>query len=354
MIYHLSVYLKQYYSFFNVFHYISVRTLCALLTSTGSSLLLGPRFIVLAQRLFASQAREHVPDTHQAKHNKPTMGGIFILANIILAVLLWGNLANLQLWICILALFLFGLIGFLDDWRKLKRKRGISSGHKFSLQLAFSLIVVLCWFFLKKPNTELIFPFFKHLHPDLGYFFIFWAIFVIIACSNAVNLTDGLDGLATTSLITNFGVFSLIAYVAGHVTIANYLQIPFAGTSELVILGGALLGASLGFLWFNCYPAQIFMGDVGSISLGAVLGLIALMTKQELLFVISGGLFVLETISVILQVLSFKYRGKRIFRMAPIHHHFELIGWPESKITIRFTIISLILGLIALMTLKIR
>jgi len=354
MLYHLSLYLKQYYSFLNVFHYISVRAMCALLTSSVLALCFGDRCIAFAQGHFASKPREHVPQTHQVKHNKPTMGGIFILGNIFVSLLLWGNLQSINLWLCLLTLGLFGLIGLVDDWYKLKYRRGISSKQKFSCQLISALVVVLAWVWLQKPSTELIAPFFKNLHPDLGWFFVFWAVFVLIACSNAVNLTDGLDGLATTSLITNFGVFSLIAYAAGHAKIAAYLQIPFVGSSELTILGGALLGSSLGFLWYNAYPAQIFMGDVGSISLGAVLGLMALMTKQELLFVISGGLFVLETVSVILQVLSFKYRGKRIFKMAPIHHHFELIGWPESKITIRFAIISIILGLLALMTLKIR
>lgn len=354
MLYHLALYLKQYYFVFNVFHYISVRAIGTLLTSSGLALLFGNRCIAFAQAHFASKPREHVPQTHQVKHNKPSAGGIFILANIFISLLLWGNLQSRKLWICLLVLLLFGTIGFIDDWYKLKYRRGITSKQKFSWQLISALIVVVTWIVWLKPSTELFFPFFKHLHPDLGYFFAIWAVFVLIACSNAVNLTDGLDGLATTSLITNFGVFSLIAYAAGHAKIALYLQIPFADTSELVIVGSALLGAALGFLWYNAYPAQIFMGDVGSISLGAVLGLIALMTKQELLFVIAGGLFVLETVSVILQVFWFKYRGKRIFKMAPIHHHFELKGLPESKITIRFAIMSIILGLLAIMTLKIR
>ena len=354
MLYHLALYLKQYYSIFNVFHYTSVRAIGALLTSSGLALLFGDHCIAFAQANFASKPREDVPQTHQIKHNKPTAGGIFILGNILISLLLWGNLQASKLWLCLLALLLFGIIGFIDDWYKLKYKRGITSKQKFSWQLISALIIILTWLFWLNPSTELIFPFFKYLHPDLGWFFVPWAVFVMLACSNAVNLTDGLDGLATTSLITNFGVFSLIAYVAGHAKIAAYLQIPFAGSSELVIVGAALLGASLGFLWYNAYPAQIFMGDTGSISLGAVLGFMALITKQELLFVISGGLFVLETVSVILQVFWFKYRGKRIFKMAPIHHHFELIGLPESKITIRFAIISIILGVLALMTLKIR
>lgn len=354
MIYHLALYLKQYWSFLNVFHYISVRAMGILLTSFGLSCLLGRRFIILAQRLFASKLRDYVPDTHKIKQNVPTMGGILIISNVFMSVLLWGNLANKHLWLGLLTLVLFGSIGFWDDWCKLKRKKGINSRQKFILQVLSSLLIVFMWLKLIGLNTKLILPFFKNIQPDLGYFFIIWVIFVLIACSNAVNLTDGLDGLATSSLITNFGVFSLIAYLAGHAKIAAYLQIPFAGCSELTVFGGALLGACLGFLWYNAYPAQIFMGDVGSLSLGAVLGLMALMTKQELLFVISGGLFVLETVSVIMQVLFFKMRGKRLFKMAPIHHHFELVGWPETKIVVRFAIISIILGLLALVTLKIR
>lgn len=354
MIYHLALYLKQYCSFFNVFHYVSVRSMSILLTSFGLSCLFGSRFIALAQQLFASRLREYVPDTHKAKQNVPTMGGILILSNVFISVLLWSNLLNRQVWLGLLTLLLFGAIGFLDDWCKLRRKKGINSSQKFILQVASSLIIVVAWMRLIGLNTTITVPFFKNFHPDLGYLFVVWAIFVLIACSNAVNLTDGLDGLATSSLITNFGVFSLIAYFAGHAKISAYLQIPFAGCSELTVLGGALLGACLGFLWYNAYPAQIFMGDVGSLSLGAVLGLMALITKQELLFVISGGLFVLETVSVIMQVLFFKIRGKRLFKMAPIHHHFELVGWPETKIVVRFAIISMILGLLALVTLKIR
>jgi phospho-N-acetylmuramoyl-pentapeptide-transferase len=355
MLYHLSLYLKQYWSFFNVFHYVSVRTMCALLTSLGLSLALGERFIIMAQRLFASKPREYTPQNHHdTKQNMPTMGGIFILGNVFGSMLLWGNLLSIRLWICILSMVLFGLIGLVDDWKKLKKGAGISSGHKFFWQMSAALIVVAAWLFWLQPSTELVFPFFKNLHPNLGYFFVAWAVFVIVSCSNAVNLTDGLDGLAIGSLITNFGVFSLIAYIAGHIKLSAYLNIPFAGTAELTILGGALLGASLGFLWYNSYPAQIFMGDVGSVALGAVLGLIALMTKQEFLFVIAGGLFVLETVSVIVQVLSYKFLGRRVFRMAPIHHHFELLGWQESKITNRFAIISIVLGMLALMTLKMR
>lgn len=355
MIYHLSLWLKQYWSFLNVFHYISVRAMCALLTSLGLSFTFGERFIRLAQQLFASKPRDDTPHTQQqAKQNMPTMGGLFILGNVFASLLLWGNLLSPRLWICMITLVLFGFIGLFDDWQKLKRKEGISPGLKFGLQILVAILIMLLWVWWVNPSTELVFPFFKNLHPKLGYFFVIWGAFVLISCSNAVNLTDGLDGLAIGSLICNFGIFSLIAYIAGHVKLSAYLNIPFAGTAELVILCGALLGASLGFLWYNSYPAQIFMGDVGSVALGAVLGLIALMTKQEFLFVISGGLFVLETVSVIVQVISYRFWGKRVFRMAPIHHHFELLGWQESKITTRFAIISIVLGLLALMTLKMR
>jgi phospho-N-acetylmuramoyl-pentapeptide-transferase len=354
MLYHLSLVLKPYLSGINVLHYISVRALGALLTSLGLSLLLGGHFITIARRKFASQPRENTPASHQSKQNLPTMGGIFILGNILVSMLVWGNLTSARLWLCLLALIGFGLIGLLDDWNKLKRRRGISSRMKFGLQLAVSAAVALLWIWGMAPSTELFFPFFKNLHPDLGYLFVAWVVFVLVASSNAVNLTDGLDGLALGSLISNFGVFAIISYLAGHVKLAAYLQIPFAGTGELVVLSGALLGSSLGFLWYNSYPAQIFMGDVGSLALGGVLGLIALMTKQELLFIIAGGLFVLETVSVIIQVLVYRIWKRRVFKMAPIHHHFELLGWPESKITVRFAIISVVLGLLALITLKLR
>jgi phospho-N-acetylmuramoyl-pentapeptide-transferase len=282
------------------------------------------------------------------------MGGIFISAIVLISVFLWCNQANPLVWISLTCLLGFGAIGAWDDWKKICYNNGVKAWQKFSAQLLVALLVAGLWISFVGPSDQLYFPFFKHLHPSMGFLFIPWIMFVLIGTSNAVNLTDGLDGLAIGALLSNFAVFSIICYAAGHVGIAHYLHIPFAGTAELAIVGSALFGASLGFLWFNTYPAQIFMGDVGSLSLGAVLAFMALACKQELLLVIAGGLFVIETLSVIVQVLSYKFWGKRYFKMAPIHHHFELMGWKESKITIRFCIIAFVLSLLALMTLKIR
>jgi len=248
----------------------------------------------------------------------------------------------------------FGAIGFIDDQAKIKKQKGLSAKIKFYLQTLVATIIMSMWYIFYTPNTHLIFPFFKNIHCDLWYLLIPWGAYIIIATSNAVNLTDGLDGLATGPLIFNFATFSSIAYLAGHQHFAEYLNIPFTGTAELTILGASLIGALIGFLWFNTYPAQIFMGDVGSLSLGAALALMALMTRHELLLLIAGGIFVIETISVIIQVISFKLRGKRVFLMAPIHHHYELLGWSEPKITVRFWIISFVLSLIALLTIKLR
>lgn len=354
MLYHLSIALSKHISFFNVIHYVSFRIAAALLTVLFLSLFFGDSFINASKRLFRAKAREHTPESHKAKDDMPTMGGLFIIGVVMITALLWCNLARPEIWLLLGSLLGFGAIGFWDDWSKIRHKRGISEKHKFRAQVAFAAVLTTAWLWISHPSTELYFPFFKDFHPDLGYLFIPWAIFIMVGTSNAVNLTDGLDGLAIGSLISNFSTFSIIAYLAGHIKFSHYLHIPFAGTSEVAILGIILVGASLGFLWFNAYPAQIFMGDVGSLALGASLGFIALMTKQELLLAIAGGLFVAETVSVILQVTSYRYFKRRIFRMAPLHHHFELMGWPESKITIRFAIISCILCLTALMTLKIR
>jgi len=318
------------------------------------SLTLGGRFIVTSRKWFRSKAREHTPENHRAKDDMPTMGGLFIIGMVTITTLLWCNLLNPQVWLLLACLVGFGAIGFVDDWQKIKYKKGISERSKFRAQLLLATALTLAWLWLCQPETTLCVPLFKDITPELGYLFIPWAVFIMIGASNAVNLTDGLDGLAIGSLISNFGTFAIIAYVAGHAAFAHYLHIPFAGTSEIAIMAMTLVGASLGFLWFNAYPAQIFMGDVGSLALGAVLGLIALMTKQELLLAISGGLFVAETVSVIIQVIAYRCFKRRVFRMAPMHHHFELLGWPEAKITVRFAIITGILCLIALMTLKIR
>lgn len=328
--------------------------MAALLSSLVFSLWWGPAFIAVSSRFFRSKVRPFTPHTHRSKNDMPTMGGIFIVMIVLVTALLWSNLEKPQVWVFLTCLLSFAAIGCLDDLRKLSHDEGISASLKFGLQFLAAGFVACLWVWWVQPSTELSFPFFKNMHPELGWFFIPWAMFVLISTSNAVNLTDGLDGLAIGALISNFATFALICYIAGHGVIAHYLHIPFAGTGEMAILGTSLVGASLGFLWYNTYPAQIFMGDVGSLGLGSVLAFMALASKQELLLPIAGGLFVIETLSVIVQVLSFKYLGRRMFKMAPIHHHFELQGWQESKITVRFCIISFVLCLVALMTLKLR
>ncbi len=354
MIYHIANQFRESYSLFNLFHYVSVRSIGALLTALLFSFVFGSRFISYCQNNFRSKVRDMTPESHQNKNYTPTMGGLFILLVFLINTLLWNNLGRAKVWIFLLCMLGFGLIGFLDDWYKIQRTKGISATLKFRLQLGLALVVASLWYFIDMPDTRLCIPFFKNFTPELGLLLIPWAAFIMIAASNAVNLTDGLDGLATGPLLCNFSSFAIIAYLAGHKKLAAYLFIPYAGSAELVIISATLIGALLGFLWYNSHPAQIFMGDVGSLPLGAGLGLLALMARQELLLLIAGGIFVMETLSVMLQVASFKLRGKRIFKMAPIHHHFELLGWPETKITIRFWIVSIILSLIAILTLKIR
>jgi len=354
MLYHLSLCLKQYISSLNVIHYVSFRAIAALLTALGCSFLLGPWFIAQSKRFFRSKSRENAPARHKQKDNMPTMGGLLILTVVLISSLLWCDLANPRVWVFLGGLLLFGAIGFWDDWSKIRHRVGISVRAKFIAQWGAGFLIALGLLYWCGVSTEIVFPFFKNLRPDLGFAFVFWAMFVIVGCSNAVNLTDGLDGLAIGSLLVNFSTFSLVCYLAGHFRIACYLNIPFAMSAEVTVLGAILVGASLGFLWYNTYPAQIFMGDVGSLALGAGLAMMALMAKQELLLLIAGGLFAIETISVIVQIFSFKFLGRRIFKMAPLHHHFELLGWQEAKIATRFVIISLILCLLALITLKIR
>lgn len=354
MIYHLSHHLQNSYSFLNLFHYVSVRSIGALLTSLFFAFLFGNRFITFCQNHFRSKVRDWTPESHQNKNNTPTMGGLLIFVIFFINSLLWNNLTDIKVWIFLICVLGFGAIGFLDDWYKIQQKKGISAALKFRLQIGLSLAVASAWYFLCAPDAHICVPFLKNFNPYLGFLLIPWAAFIMIATSNAVNLTDGLDGLATGPLLSNFAAFTLITYLAGHKKFAAYLFIPYAGSAEMVILSASLIGALLGFLWYNTHPAQIFMGDVGSLPLGAGLALLALMARQELLLLISGGIFVMETVSVILQVLSYKLRGKRIFRMAPIHHHFELLGWQETKITVRFWIISIILSLLAVLTLKIR
>jgi phospho-N-acetylmuramoyl-pentapeptide-transferase len=353
MLYHLSQILKSYWILFNVVHYVSFRAMAALLTALFCSFLFGRFFLEFSQKFFRSKAREWTPETHKSKDNMPTMGGLLILSVVLFNSFLWCNLTKPSVWIFLFCLIGFGALGFWDDWCKIRRHKGISARSKFWLQVSIASLTVI-FLMVSGLSTTVSFPFFKWFNPNLGWLFIPWAVFIIVGCSNAVNLTDGLDGLAITSLIPNFATFSLICYLAGNFKVAHYLHIPFAHSAEIAIIGATLVGASIGFLWYNTYPAQIFMGDIGSLALGSGLALMALISKQELLLPLSGGLFVVEALSVILQVLSYKFLGKRMFKMAPIHHHFELMGWQESKITVRFGIISLILCLCALMTLKLR
>lgn len=340
--------------FINLFGYVSVRSIMALLTSLFLCIsIFGPWFIKKSF-LLRTKVREFVPESHKIKDYTPTMGGIFILLSSVFTILLWCNLSKAEVLVMICCLLSFGAIGFVDDYYKVFYKKGITSKNKLILQILASFFVSALWIHFCNPSTILSFPFFKNLSLDLGNFFIFWMMFVLISVSNAVNFTDGLDGLAISSLIPNFATFAVICYLSGHCVFANYLNIQFSAMSEFAIVGAALIGSSIGFLWFNSYPAEVFMGDIGSLSLGAALGLMAISSKYELILILSGALFVIEILSVILQVSFFKISKKRLLKMAPVHHHFELMGCPETKITVRFAIISMILCTLALVSLKIR
>jgi len=355
----LAEYLTQYYSFFNVFSYLTFRAIISTLTALVISLYFGPKLIRYLQNMQIGQTvRDDGPESHLIKTGTPTMGGILILASIVISVLCWADLSNSYVWIVLFVIVSFGTIGFVDDYRKVIRKdaNGLIARWKYFWQTVCGLSTAIVMFYISSPHeTALLIPFIKDVMPQLGIFFIVTSYFVIVGTSNAVNLTDGLDGLAIVPTIMVAGAFALFAYVTGNVNFAAYLHIPhIALTSELVVVCTAMVGAGLGFLWFNTYPAQVFMGDVGSLSLGAALGVIAVLVRQELVLFIMGGVFVIETVSVILQVGSYKLRGQRIFRMAPIHHHYELKGWPEPRVIVRFWIISLMLVLIGLATLKLR
>jgi phospho-N-acetylmuramoyl-pentapeptide-transferase len=359
MIFHLLYPLHNTYSYFNVFRYITFRTIYATITALLICFLLGPWIIRKLQELQIGQTiRESGPGSHQIKKGTPTMGGILIIFSVIISTLLWANLTVQYIWIAVVVMVGFGLIGFIDDYQKISRQnsRGLTGGSRLTAETIIALFVSLIMYFSSGFNATVTIPFFKTALPDLGWGYIVLSVFIIVGAANAVNLTDGLDGLAISPAITCFMTYLMFAYFAGNFKIASYLQIPYvAGTGELSIFCGAVVGAGLGFLWYNSYPAQIFMGDVGSLSLGGSLGVVAVMTKQEILLAIVGGLFVIETFSVIFQVGWLKLsHGKRIFRMAPIHHHFELKGWPEPKVIVRFWIISILLALVALSTLKLR
>jgi phospho-N-acetylmuramoyl-pentapeptide-transferase len=360
MLRHVADWLSQYYSGFNVFGYLTLRSILAALTALAISLLVGPRMIRwLAEYQVGQRVRSDGPQTHLSKAGTPTMGGALILAAIVAAALLWADLANRFVWVVLLVTVAFGLVGFWDDYLKLVvgNSRGLIARYKYFWQSVAGLGAAVVLYSTAQSTAEitLYVPFFKNVLLPLGVLFVPLTYFVIVGSSNAVNLTDGLDGLAIMPAVLVAGALGVFAYASGNVVFSNYLGIPYiAGAGEVLVICAAIFGAGLGFLWFNTYPAQVFMGDIGALALGAALGVIAVIVRQELVLVIMGGIFVLETVSVILQVASFKLRGKRIFRMAPIHHHYELKGWAEPKVIVRFWIITVILVLIGLSTLKLR
>jgi phospho-N-acetylmuramoyl-pentapeptide-transferase len=359
MIYHLLYPLHTTFSSFNVFRYITFRTIYAAITALVICFILGPWMIRKLQSLKMGQPiREDGPNSHFSKEGTPTMGGLLIIFAAVISTFLWSNLTVDYVWMIMMVTVGFGLIGFMDDYRKLSHKnsKGVSGKARLMMEVAIAFFVSLVLYYKAGVSSNITIPFFKTVLPDLGWGYVLLSTFIIVGAANAVNLTDGLDGLAIGPAITCFMTYLLFAYFAGNIKISGYLQIPYvAGTGELAIFCGAMVGAGIGFLWYNAYPAQVFMGDTGSLPLGAALGTLAVMTKQEILLAIVGGIFVLETVSVIFQVGWFKIsNGKRIFRMAPIHHHFELKGWAEPKIIVRFWIISILLALVAISTLKLR
>jgi len=359
MLYHLLYPLHTLFSVLNVFRYITFRTIYASLTAFFICFFLGPWVIErLTQMQVGQYIRDDGPQSHLGKAGTPTMGGVLIVSAITLATLLWSDLSDPFIWIALLVLLGFAVVGFMDDYlmQIKKQSKGLTVRGKLMLQAGLALLAGVLVYLTPNFSTEVTVPFFKTVTPDLDWGYIIFAMLVIVGASNAVNLTDGLDGLAIGPVIIAAATYMVFAYVAGHVRIANYLQITYVpGCGELAVLCGAMAGAGLGFLWFNAYPAQVFMGDTGSLSLGATLGVIAVITKQEILLALVGGLFVIEALSVIFQVGFFKMTsGRRIFRMAPLHHHFELKGWPEPKVIVRFWIIAIALALLAMSTLKLR
>ncbi len=361
MIYHLLFSLRDEVSAFNVFRYLTLRTALATLTALLLSLVLGPYVIRKLRQLQVGQVtREEGPSHHAVKTGTPTMGGLLIVTAVVVPTLLWAELGNVLIWVALASCVAFAAVGFADDYIKVVRRRnlGLTARRKFGLQVlaAAGIGVFLVWLSGQGHfTTDLSFPFLKNLRPDLGWAFVAVVALVVVGSANAVNLTDGLDGLAIGSVGIASGTFALLCYAAGNVRIAEYLAIPYIrGAGELTVICGALVGASLGFLWYNCNPAEVFMGDVGSMALGGTIGTLAVLTKQEFVLILVGGLFVVEALSVILQVASFRLRGRRIFQMAPLHHHFELAGWPEPKVIIRFWILAVIFALLSLSTLKLR
>lgn len=346
------------FGFFNVFKYITFRTFAASITSVVLCMLVGPAFIrLLKKKQIGQSIRDDGPKSHFSKKGTPTMGGGLILLGITVPTLLWADLTNRNIWIALFVTFIFGLIGYWDDHKKVSRKnsKGLSGKQKLFLQSIVAIATTILIYCQKDFVPELRFPIFKGWSLYLGLGFVFFGALVIVATSNAVNLTDGLDGLAVGPCITTSATFLILAYCAGHARIAEYLQIPYVpGSGELAIFCGSIAASCLGFLWFNSYPAQVFMGDTGSLALGASIAVVAVITKNEIILALCGGIFVVEALSVITQVVSFKMTGKRVFKMAPLHHHFELKGWAEPKVIVRFWIISILLALVTLSTLKLR
>ena len=353
-------YLSQFYSPFSVVQYLTLRGILAMITALLIGLIAGPMVIRQLNRLQMGQAiRSDGPKSHLNKAGTPTMGGALILLSIFISSLLWSDLTNRYVWVVMGVTLLFGLIGWVDDYRKVvaKNPRGLPARWKYFWQSVVGLAAALFLYYTAQTpaETELIVPFFKDVAIAMGPLFVVLTYFVIVGTSNAVNLTDGLDGLAILPTVLVAGALGVIAYLTGHFQFADYLHIPYiSGAGELLIIAAAICGAGLGFLWFNTYPAMVFMGDIGSLALGAALGVMAVVVRQEIVLIIMGGVFVVETVSVIMQVVSFKLTGKRIFRMAPLHHHYELKGWPEPRVIVRFWIITVILVLLSLATLKLR
>ena len=356
----LAEYLTRFHSGFNVFQYLTLRAILGVLTALLISFLVGPAMIRRLSRYQIGQPiRDDGPESHLAKAGTPTMGGALILVAITLATLLWADLGNRYVWVVLLTTLAFGVIGWVDDYKKLvlRNSKGLASRWKYFWQSVAGLGVALFLYLTAQApaETQLIVPFFKDVAVDLGWGYVLLTYFVVVGSSNAVNLTDGLDGLAILPTVMVAGALTVFAYASGHMGFARYLAIPYIrDVGEIVVFTGAIVGAGLGFLWFNAYPAQVFMGDVGALALGAALGIVAVLVRQELVYFVMAGVFVMETVSVILQVASFRLTGRRIFRMAPLHHHFELKGWPEPRVIVRFWIVTVILVLIGLATLKIR
>ncbi|OGQ06809.1 MAG: phospho-N-acetylmuramoyl-pentapeptide-transferase [Deltaproteobacteria bacterium RIFCSPLOWO2_12_FULL_40_28] len=358
MLYHLLYPLHDLFGGFNVVKYITFRSFVALFTSLFLFFAFGGKWIAyLKLKQFSQIIRDDGPQTHLGKKGTPTMGGVLLVGCITVSVLLWTNLTNSFVWACLFVLLSMSAIGFIDDYRKVVKKdaKGFPGRYKIILEVIICLVVALWLYGYQGLDTKLYFPFAKGFQPDLSAGYLFLTLFVVVGCANAVNLTDGLDGLVSIPSMTSFSTYALFTYIAGNAVISNYLQLPYVSqAAEVSVVCGAVAGALLAFLWYNAYPADIFLGDVGALGLGGLLGLVALMAKQEILLIMIGGLFVLETLSVITQVISFKFTGQRIFRMAPLHHHFELKGWSEPKVIVRFWIISFILALLSLATLKLR